>query len=178
MRYNQSAMRILYLDLDTLRPDHLSGYGYPRPTSPHLDSVIRRGLRFSRAFAQSSPCVPSRAALFSGRFDVHNGVVTHWGPGGEFRPPAPGGPGRGGALGAPMLAKHLNAAVVEERADVAKLNAGLKDELVSKGMQFNGPDPALFREALRKAGFYAEWKKKYGDEAWAILEKAVGSNLT
>ncbi len=49
------------------------------------------------------------------------------------------------------------------RADVAKLNAGLKSELVSKGMQFNDPDPALFREALRKAGFYAEWKKKYGD---------------
>ena len=35
-----------------------------------------------------------------------------------------------------------------------------------------------FREALRKAGFYAEWKKKYGDEAWAILEKAVGSSLS
>ncbi|MEE1658252.1 TRAP transporter substrate-binding protein [Microvirga sp. CF3062] len=78
----------------------------------------------------------------------------------------------------PIVAKHLNAAAVEERADVAKLNAGLKDELVSKGMQFNDPDPALFREALRKGGFYAEWKKKYGDEAWAILEKAVGSSLT
>jgi tripartite ATP-independent transporter DctP family solute receptor len=77
-----------------------------------------------------------------------------------------------------IVAKHLNAAAVEERADVAKLNAGLKDELVSKGMQFNDPNPALFRDALRKAGFYAEWKKKYGDEAWAILEKAVGSNLT
>ncbi|MDF2687784.1 MAG: transporter substrate-binding protein, partial [Microvirga sp.] len=77
----------------------------------------------------------------------------------------------------PIVAKHLNAAAVEERADVAKLNAGLKDELVSKGMQFNDPDPALFREALRKAGFYAEWKKKYGDEAWAILEKAVGTSL-
>jgi hypothetical protein len=25
--------------------------------------------------------------------------------------------------------------------------------------------------------FYAEWKKKYGDEAWAILEKAVGTSL-
>ena len=24
-------MRILYLDIDTLRPDHLSCYGYPRP---------------------------------------------------------------------------------------------------------------------------------------------------
>jgi tripartite ATP-independent transporter DctP family solute receptor len=77
----------------------------------------------------------------------------------------------------PIVARHLNAAAVEERADVAKLNAGLKDELVSKGMQFNDPDPALFREALRKAGFYAEWKKKYGDEAWAILEKAVGTSL-
>ena len=44
--------------------------------------------------------------------------------------------------------------------------------------QFNDPDPALFRETLRKAGFYAEWKKKYGDEAWTILEKAVGSSLS
>ena len=77
-----------------------------------------------------------------------------------------------------IVAKHLNEAAVSERADVAKLNAGLKDELISKGMQFNDPDPALFREALRKAGFYAEWKKKYGDEAWAILEKSVGSSLS
>jgi choline-sulfatase len=93
-------MRVIYLDLDTLRPDHLSGYGYPRPTSPHLDTVILRGVRFTHAFGQASPCVPSRAALFSGRYDVHNGVVTHWGPGGELRPPTPN---------APMLAKHLYA---------------------------------------------------------------------
>jgi TRAP-type C4-dicarboxylate transport system substrate-binding protein len=77
-----------------------------------------------------------------------------------------------------IVAKHLNAAALTEREDVAKLNAGLKDDLTSKGMQFNTPDAAPFREALRKAGFYAEWKKKYGDEAWAILEKAVGSSLS
>jgi len=77
-----------------------------------------------------------------------------------------------------VVAKHLNAAAVEERADVAKLNGNVKDELVSKGMQFNDPNPTLFRDALRKAGFYAEWKKKYGDEAWAILEKSVGSSLS
>ena len=77
-----------------------------------------------------------------------------------------------------IVAKHLNAAAIEERADVAKLNGNVKDELVSKGMQFNDPNPTLFREALRKAGFYAEWKKKFGDEAWAILEKSVGSTLS
>jgi len=78
----------------------MSGYGYPRPTTPNLDRVIRRGVRFTHAFCQASPCVPSRAALFSGRYDVHNGVVTHWGPGGELRPPT---------ANAPMLAKHLYA---------------------------------------------------------------------
>ncbi|MBJ6123784.1 TRAP transporter substrate-binding protein [Microvirga splendida] len=77
-----------------------------------------------------------------------------------------------------IVAKNLNQAAVAERADVAKLNAGLKDDLMAKGMVFNDPDPAPFREALRKAGFYAEWKKKYGDEAWSILEKAVGGNLS
>lgn len=77
-----------------------------------------------------------------------------------------------------VVAKHLNEAAVSERADVAKLNAGLKDDLVSKGMVFNDPEAGPFREALRKAGFYAEWKKKYGDEAWAILEKSVGSSLS
>jgi tripartite ATP-independent transporter DctP family solute receptor len=77
-----------------------------------------------------------------------------------------------------IVAKHLNEAAVAERADVAKLNASVKDDLVSKGMAFNDPEAGPFREALRKAGFYAEWKKKYGDEAWAILEKSVGSSLS
>ncbi len=77
-----------------------------------------------------------------------------------------------------VVAKHLNAAAVAEREDVAKLNATLKQDLAAKGMAFNEPETAPFREALRKAGFYAEWKKKYGDEAWAILEKAVGASLS
>ncbi len=77
-----------------------------------------------------------------------------------------------------IVAKNLNAAAVAERDDVEKLNATLKQELASKGMAINEPDTAAFREALRKAGFYAEWKKKYGEEAWSILEKAVGASLS
>ena len=73
-----------------------------------------------------------------------------------------------------IVAKHINAAAVKEREDVAKLNAGLQAELASKGLTFNQPNVAPFRDKLRTAGFYAEWKGKYGDEAWALLEKAVG----
>src|SRR5271166_4121740 len=73
-----------------------------------------------------------------------------------------------------IVARHANAAGVKEREDVAKLNAGLQQELAGKGLTFNKPDPAPFRDKLRAAGFYVEWKGKYGEEAWAILEKAVG----
>ena len=73
-----------------------------------------------------------------------------------------------------IVAKHINAAAVNERDDVAKLNASLKEELAGKGLVFNQPNVAPFRDKLRSAGFYAEWKGKYGDHAWELLEKAVG----
>ena len=76
-----------------------------------------------------------------------------------------------------VVATNLNEAGVKEREDVAALNASLKDDLTSKGMTFNEPDPASFRQKLADGGFYAEWKGKYGDDAWAILEKAVGTTL-
>ncbi len=73
-----------------------------------------------------------------------------------------------------VVAKHINATAVNERADVAKLNAGLQQELAGKGLVFNQPNTAPFRDKLRSAGFYAEWKGKYGEQAWALLEKAAG----
>ncbi len=73
-----------------------------------------------------------------------------------------------------IVTKHINGAGLAERADVFKLNANLQTDLTAKGLIFNKPDPAPFREALQKAGFYAEWRGKYGEEAFSILEKAVG----
>ncbi|WP_428685135.1 TRAP transporter substrate-binding protein [Reyranella sp.] len=73
-----------------------------------------------------------------------------------------------------VVATHVNAAGVKEREDVAQLNAGLQKELTDKGMLINQPKPEAFRDKLRSAGFYAEWKGKYGDEAWSILEKYTG----
>lgn len=73
-----------------------------------------------------------------------------------------------------IVARNINQAGLDERADVAKLNATLASDLAAKGMTFNRPDAAPFRAALAKAGFYADWRAKYGEEAWALLEKAVG----
>jgi tripartite ATP-independent transporter DctP family solute receptor len=73
-----------------------------------------------------------------------------------------------------IVAKHINAAGVAERADVAALNATLQKDLASKGMAFNNTSADAFRAQLRKAGFYAEWKGKFGDEGWALLERSVG----
>ena len=41
-------------------------------------------------------------------------------------------------------------------------------------MQFATVDPAPFRDALRAAGFYKEWREKFGEEAWKVLEKYTG----
>lgn len=72
-------MRILYLDLDTLRADHLGCYGYARDTSPNLDAIAREGVRFENCYASDAPCLPSRSSLFQCRFGVHTGVVNHGG---------------------------------------------------------------------------------------------------
>lgn len=73
-----------------------------------------------------------------------------------------------------IVAKHINAAGLAEREDVAKLNTRLEADLKAKGLVFNRPDTANFRAALQKSGFYAEWHKKYGAEAWSLLEKYTG----
>jgi tripartite ATP-independent transporter DctP family solute receptor len=73
-----------------------------------------------------------------------------------------------------IVAKHLNDGALAERADVAKLNATLRTDLEKKGLVFNAPANEPFRDVLRKAGFYVEWKQKYGADAWALLEKYSG----
>ena len=75
----------VYLDLDTLRPDHLGCYGYHRNTSPHIDQLASEGVRFDNCYASDAPCLPSRAAFFNGRFGIHTGAVGHGGTAADLR---------------------------------------------------------------------------------------------
>lgn len=74
-----------------------------------------------------------------------------------------------------LVAKRLNEAALRQRADVAHLNSSLQDDLKKANLVFNTVDPSEFRATLQKAGFYADWKSKYGDEAWNVLEGYTGA---
>ena len=73
-----------------------------------------------------------------------------------------------------IVARNINDAGVKQRGDVKALNDSLVADMKTKGLQFNTVDADAFRAKLRSAGFYAEWHKKFGDEAWALLEKYTG----
>lgn len=85
-------MRVIYIDIDSLRPDHLGCYGYPRDTSPNIDRIAGEGVRFDNLYISDAPCLPSRTALWSGRCGFHTGVVNH---GGTAADPFVEGPDRG-----------------------------------------------------------------------------------
>ena len=73
-----------------------------------------------------------------------------------------------------VLTKHLSDAATNEREDIIALNSSLQDKLKGAGLQFNVPEKGAFRDLLKSAGFYADWKKRFGDEPWALLEKYTG----
>jgi arylsulfatase A-like enzyme len=63
-----NAPNIVLVVLDTVRADHLSGYGYNRPTSPNIDRLGRGGTLFETAIAPSSWTLPSHASMLTGTY--------------------------------------------------------------------------------------------------------------
>ena len=68
----------------------------------------------------------------------------------------------------------INDAGMQQREDIKTLNTTVQADLQSKGLSFNSPNPDSFRARLRESGFYGEWKGRFGEEAWSLLEGAVG----
>jgi arylsulfatase A-like enzyme len=59
---------VLLIVLDTVAAGHLSLHGYKRPTSPAIDQLAQRGVRFDRVRATASWTLPSHASMFTGRW--------------------------------------------------------------------------------------------------------------
>lgn len=73
-----------------------------------------------------------------------------------------------------IVARDIDAMAQTQREDMLKANATLEAELKAKGMVFNTLDTDPFRALLKTSGFYEDWRRKFGEEAWTLLEKATG----
>jgi arylsulfatase A-like enzyme len=69
-----SGQNVLLITVDTLRPDHLSCYGYAANQTPQIDALAARGVVFDHAFCDVTWTTPSMASVFTGTYAVHHGL--------------------------------------------------------------------------------------------------------
>ncbi|MGA7809593.1 TRAP transporter substrate-binding protein [Bradyrhizobium sp.] len=73
-----------------------------------------------------------------------------------------------------IVTRELNTAADAERADIAALSKSLREDLSAKGLQFVEVDKPSFRSTLGKTTFYKDWREKFGNKGWTLLEQTVG----
>ena len=66
---------MILVSIDTLRADHLSSYGYDRETSPFLDALAEKGVRFTDARSPSPWTLPTHTTMMTGLHPHRHGVV-------------------------------------------------------------------------------------------------------
>jgi arylsulfatase A-like enzyme len=69
-----STTPVVLVSIDTLRPDHLGCYGYPRQTSPNLDAFRKDAILFRNAFAHAPSTLASHAAILTSLLPPHHGA--------------------------------------------------------------------------------------------------------
>ncbi|MFH1338661.1 MAG: sulfatase-like hydrolase/transferase [Candidatus Omnitrophota bacterium] len=71
---SRHGLNVFLISVDSLRPDHLSCYGYPRPTTPTLDSLVREGIKFTQAVSTAPWTSPSLISLLTSTYPPVHGV--------------------------------------------------------------------------------------------------------
>jgi arylsulfatase A-like enzyme len=72
----EDGPNIILISIDTLRADHLHGYGYERETSPTLDSLMQKGVSFRQAISPAPWTLPSHVSLFTSLYPHTHGVIA------------------------------------------------------------------------------------------------------
>jgi len=73
----RTPRNVILISLDTLRADHLSCYGHPRETTPALDALAARGVRFAEASTTAPWTLPAHTTMFTGLYPSHHGVKDY-----------------------------------------------------------------------------------------------------
>ncbi|HLU41818.1 MAG TPA: alkaline phosphatase family protein [Microthrixaceae bacterium] len=71
---------VLLITLDQFRADCLGVAGHPVVSTPNLDRLAARGVRFTRHFSNCAPCAPSRASLLTGLWQMNHRVTNNGAP--------------------------------------------------------------------------------------------------
>jgi len=76
----QKDLNIVLISVDTVRPDHLSTYGYDRNTDPNLKKLAEKSIVFQNAFTLIPQTYPSFAMLFTGKSPLTTGIFSNASP--------------------------------------------------------------------------------------------------
>ena len=71
---------VLFVTLDQYRGDSLSALGHPVVKTPGLDRLAAKGVAFANHWANTAPCGPSRASLYTGMYLLHHRCVRNGTP--------------------------------------------------------------------------------------------------
>lgn len=99
----------LFITADQWRGDCLSALGHPVVRTPNLDRLARDGVLFAHHFAQTAPCGPSRASLYTGMYAMNHRAVLN---------------------GTPLAGRHTNVALEARRAGLDPVLFGYTDTTV------------------------------------------------
>ena len=129
----RTDLNVLFILIDTLRADRLGSYGYERDTSPALDRLAARGVRFARHLAQSSWTKCSMASLWTGLYPARTGVTRF-----DARDPAGGAaaggdPARGGLPDRGALSQRLGRSELRLRPGLRGLHAPARPPAAALG---------------------------------------------
>jgi len=113
---------VLFVTLDQFRGDTLGCAGHPLVQTPVLDALAREGVRFARHYANTAPCAPGRAALYTGTYQRNNRVVTN---------------------GTPLDDRFDNVARVARRVGYEPVLFGYTDQGVDPRLVEDADDPRL-----------------------------------
>ena len=73
-----------------------------------------------------------------------------------------------------IVARNVNQSALSQRRIHAVIERSLIDKLPRQGMAINQTDPESFKARLAATGYYARWRKEFGETAWQALEKYAG----
>src|SRR5204863_1971875 len=65
---------VVFITIDTLRPDHLGCYGDKQIRTPNIDALAADGIRFERAYTSVPVTLPSHTVIFTGTYPIYSGM--------------------------------------------------------------------------------------------------------